>query len=163
LYTSDKQYTLIAVDAYRPPYIPWHLTTQEFFQLTKDHLTDNGVLVINVGRTPTDRSLIDALVSTLRTVFPSVHIMDVPNSLNSMVYATVMPTTFEDIVRNYAAMREDPAVHPLLLKAMERVILNDQPIPGATIVFTDDKAPVEWVVNKMVLDFIFTGEYEVLQ
>ena len=163
LYTSEKQYTLIGVDAYRPPYIPWHLTTQEFFQLTKDHLTENGVLVINVGRTPTDRSLIDALVTTLRTVFPSVHVMDVPNSLNSMVYATVVPTTFEDIVRNYAAMRDDPDIHPLLLTAMERVILNDQPIPGATIVFTDDKAPVEWVVNKMVLDFIFTGEYEVLQ
>lgn len=163
LYTSDHQYTLIGVDAYRPPYIPWHLTTREFFQLTKDHLTEKGVLVINVGRTPTDRSLIDGLVTTLRTVFPSVHIMDIPNSLNSMVYATVNPTTYEDLVRNYSVLREDPGIHPLLLNAIEKVILYDQPIPSATIVFTDDKAPVEWVVNKMVLDFIFAGEYEVLQ
>ena len=89
--------------------------------------------------------------------------MDIPNSLNSMVYATVNPTTYEDLVRNYSELREDPGIHPLLLNAIEKVILYDQPIPSATIVFTDDKAPVEWVVNKMVLDFIFAGEYEVLQ
>jgi hypothetical protein len=89
--------------------------------------------------------------------------MDIPNTLNSMVYATVSPTKYEDLIQNYATMREDPEVHPLLLKSMERVILNDQPLPGPTIVFTDDKAPVEWVVNRMVLDFIFTGEFEVLQ
>ena len=29
---SEYLYDLIAVDAYRPPYIPWHLTTLEFFQ-----------------------------------------------------------------------------------------------------------------------------------
>jgi spermidine synthase len=163
LFTSENKYTLIGVDAYRPPYIPWHLTTQEFFQLTKEYLTEKGVLVINVGRSPTDRSLIDGLVTTLRTVYPSVHVMDIPNTLNSMVYATVSPTKYEDLIQNYATMREDPEVHPLLLKSMERVILNDQPLPGPTIVFTDDKAPVEWVVNRMVLDFIFTGEFEVLQ
>ncbi|MEJ2757842.1 MAG: hypothetical protein P8046_05095, partial [Anaerolineales bacterium] len=136
---------------------------QEFFELTRDHLTDDGALVINVGRAPNDRSLIDALVTTLQTVFPSVHVMDIPNTLNSMVYATVQPTVIEDFVRNYATMREDPGVHPLLLNAMERVILNSQPLPEPTIVFTDDKAPVEMVVNQMVLKFIFTGEYEVLQ
>jgi len=163
LFTSEEKYTLIGVDAYRPPYIPWHLTTQEFFQITKEHLTDHGTLVINVGRSPTDRSLIDALVTTLRTVFPSVHVMDIPNSFNSMVYATVLPTTFEDLVRNYAAMREDPQVHPLLLSSIERVILYTQPLPEPTVVFTDDQAPVEWVVNKMVLDFIFSGDFEVLQ
>lgn len=163
LYTSSEVYTIIGIDAYRPPYIPWHLTTQEFFELTRDHLTEDGVLVINVGRAPDDRSLIDALVTTLQTVFPSVHVMDIPNTLNSMVYATVQPTVIEDFVRNYAVMREDPTVHPLLLNAMERVILNTRPLPEPTIVFTDDKAPVEMVVNQMVLKFIFTGEYEVLQ
>lgn len=163
LYTSSETYTLIGIDAYRPPYIPWHLTTQEFFLLTRDHLTEKGALVINVGRAPNDRSLIDALVTTLRTVFPSVHVMDIPNTFNSMVYATVTSTTYEDFVRNYAALLEDPETHPLLLSAMERVILNIQPLPEPTIVFTDDKAPVEWVVNNMVLRFLFAGEYEVLQ
>ena len=55
-----------------------HLTTQEFFQQASDHLTDDGVLAINVGRSPTDRTLINDLASTLQTVFPSVYVVDVP-------------------------------------------------------------------------------------
>ena len=65
---SDKLYTVIGIDAYRPPYIPWHLTTQEYFQIVYDHLADNGVMVINVGRSPTDRELVESLVSTIKTV-----------------------------------------------------------------------------------------------
>ena len=160
---SEYTYSLIAVDAYRPPYIPWHLTTQEFFELTRSKLTEDGVLVINVGRSVSDRSLIDALVTTLLTVFPSVHVMDIPNTLNTMVYATVQPTTVDTMVSNYIALEQRSDVHPLLIESLKRTIVYDQPLPEPTVVFTDDKAPVEWIVNKMVLDFIFAGEYEVLQ
>ena len=34
---GDELYGVIAVDAYRPPYIPWHLTTREFFELVREH------------------------------------------------------------------------------------------------------------------------------
>ena len=163
LYTSEEKFTLVAIDAYRPPYIPWHLTTQEFFQLVDEHLTDKGVVVINVGRSPSSRALIDAMVTTLQTVFPSVHVMDIPYTLNTMVYATKQPTEMEDLIGNYLALRDDPATHPLLLHAIEQTILYEQPLPAPTVVFTDDKAPVEWVVNRMVLEFMLNGEMEVLR
>ena len=163
LFTSEEEYTLVAIDAYRPPYIPWHLTTQEFFQLVEDHLTEQGVVVINVGRSPSSRALIDAMVTTLQTVFPSVHVMDIPYTLNTMVYATKQPTEIEDLIGNYLALRGDPATHPLLLHAIEQTILYEQPLPAPTVVFTDDKAPVEWVVNRMVLEFMLYGEMEVLR
>ncbi len=69
LENDPNRYQIISVDAYRPPYIPWHLTTQEFFQIVRDHLTDDGVMVINVGRSPQDRRLVDMLSSTILTVF----------------------------------------------------------------------------------------------
>jgi spermidine synthase len=163
LYTSDEQYTLVGIDAYRPPYIPWHLTTREFFELVRDRLTDEGVVVINVGRSPIDRSLIDAMVTTLRTVFPSVNVMDIPASLNTMVYATVQPTNIDGLIENYQLLAASSNTHPLLLNAIEQVILHQQPLPEPTIVFTDDKAPVEWVVNRMVLEFMFSGDLEVLR
>ena len=163
LYTSEERYTLIGIDAYRPPYIPWHLTTREFFELVRDRLTDEGVVVINVGRAPNDRSLIDAMVTTLSAVFPSVHVMDLPYTLNTMVYATVKPTGMDALVGNFLDLRADPATDPLLLHAIEQVILYEQPLPELTIVFTDDKAPVEWVVNKMVLEFMVSGDLEVLR
>ena len=49
---SPYLYDIIAVDAYRPPYIPPHMTTQEFFQISASHLTDDGVLTINVRQRP---------------------------------------------------------------------------------------------------------------
>jgi spermidine synthase len=73
---SQEKYDIIAVDAYRPPYIPAHLTTQEFFLMAKDHLQPDGVLVVNVGRSPTDRKLVDQIASTIQTVFPSVYTVD---------------------------------------------------------------------------------------
>ena len=70
---SREKYQIISVDAYRPPYIPWHMTTREFFEIARSHMTDDGVLVINVGRGPTDRRLVDAFSSTLaRSTLPAV-------------------------------------------------------------------------------------------
>ncbi|HEY6072414.1 MAG TPA: fused MFS/spermidine synthase, partial [Anaerolineales bacterium] len=39
---SPELYDIIAVDAYRPPYIPPQMTTREFFQICADRLTDKG-------------------------------------------------------------------------------------------------------------------------
>lgn len=159
---SEYDYDLIAIDAYRPPYIPWHLTTREFFQITKDRLTSSGVVVINVGRAPGDRRLIDTLVTTLLEVFPSVHVMDIPLTFNSMVYATVQPTTMANLSQNLNLLITKDT-HPVLLAAMDRVITYQQPLPEPTIVLTDDLAPVEWIINNMVLRFIFSGDLEKLQ
>jgi spermidine synthase len=90
---SQEKYDIIAVDAYRPPYIPPHMTTLEFFEICASHLTDDGVLTLNVGSTPGDRRLIDGLATTMAQIFPSVHIMDIPGTLNTMIFATKQPTT----------------------------------------------------------------------
>ncbi len=151
---SPQRYDVVAVDAYRPPYIPWHLTTQEFFESVHEHLTPDGVIVINVGRTPGDLRLIEALVGTLSTVFPSVHVVDVPSAFNSIVYATVEPSSSENLVRNLELLQGRDDVHPLLIDVLRRAAENLQPTPETEIVFTDDKAPVEQLVNSIVLRYV---------
>ncbi len=160
---SPWQYDLIIVDAYRPPYIPAHLTTREFFQMAADHLTETGVLAINVGRAPDDRRLINALATTLNTVFPSVHVSDVPNSLNTIIYATREPTTPQNLVLNWQALNENPATHPLLRAALATTITYYQPAYTPSIVFTDDKAPIEWMTNNLILSFIVRGQVNLLE
>jgi predicted membrane-bound spermidine synthase len=160
---SQHQYDLIAVDAYRPPYIPPHMTTQEFFQIVYNHLTDDGVMAINVGRAPGDRSLIDGLSTTIATVFPSIHIMDIPNTLNSIVYASKQPTSVDDLFDNYNALAARGDVHPLLLTAISSTIVNMQPGYETTQVFTDDKAPIEWLTNNLIVNFLLHGDVENLQ
>lgn len=154
---SSARYTIISIDAYRPPYIPWHLTTREFFQIVYDHLSADGVLVINVGRAPGDRRLIDGLAGTIRTIFPSIYVMDIPNTFNSILYATVQPTTLDDVYANYAALLERGDAHPLLLDALQRAIAYMQPAPQSEMVFTDDLAPIEWITNDMILSYMVGG------
>jgi spermidine synthase len=74
---TDQRYDIIAIDAYRPPYIPWYLTTKEFFQETYDHLSEHGSLVINVARILDERQLVDALYTTIHSVYPSVYSVDI--------------------------------------------------------------------------------------
>lgn len=159
---SHNKYSIIVVDAYRPPYIPWHLTTREFFLVARDHLTPDGVLAINVGRSPSDRRLVDGMVGTLHSVFPSVYVMDVPNSFNTIVYATLQPTTIDNLYANYEYLQV-ASVHPLLWSAINTTILNLQPTPDSRTVYTDDLAPIELITNQLVLDFVLTGGVEGLK
>lgn len=155
---SSYHYSLVVVDAYRPPYIPWHLTTREFFQIVYDHLDEDGVMAINVGRAPHDRRLLEGLVSTIGTVFPSVYVMDIPNTFNSIIYATVQPTEAVNLYYNLLSLRDRHDVHPLLLTSIERTLVNLQPMPESGGIFTDDRAPIEWLTNNMVLGYVLFGD-----
>ena len=160
---SPKQYQIISVDAYRPPYIPWHMTTREFFQIVYDHLTSDGVMVINVGRAPEDRRLINTLASTILEVFPTVHVMDLPNSFNSLIYATLQPTTAQNLEDNLNLLLPRSDIHPLLAETTSYTLSNLQPAPTPDIIFTDNRAPIEWITNNLVIHFILSGQTEDLE
>ena len=160
---STRRYQVISIDAYRPPYIPWHLTTREFFEIVRQHLTEDGVVVMNVGRAPGDRRLIDTLGSTLLTVFPSVHVMDIPNSFNSILYATVQTTQDSNLALNLDYLTRQGNVSPLLLASMRLALTSLQPPPSPDTIFTDDLAPIEWITNNMVLKFLITENVEVIR
>jgi predicted membrane-bound spermidine synthase len=163
LKNSNKLYDIISVDAYRPPYIPWHMTTQEFFTIVKDHLKEDGVMVINIGRGPEDRRLINALYTTVQTVFPTIYISDLSDSFNSILFATKTPTTIENFRSNYLQLQNQTATPKFLLEVMASTYSGLQPTPKSGIVFTDDLAPVEGITNSMIMNFIFSGKVETLQ
>lgn len=160
---SQYKYDIIAVDAYRPPYIPPHMTTVEFYQICYNHLTENGVLTINVGSVPGDRRLINGLATTMATVFPSIHIMDIPGTLNTMIFATRKPTSPENFAVNLSRLANHSNTPPLLLTAMTTTFANLQPGYQTTQVFTDDRAPIEWIVDGMVINFALSGQLSGLQ
>jgi len=149
---SSDRCDVIAVDAYRPPYIPFHLTTVEFFTLARERLAADGVVAVNVGRTHTDYSLVDAIAATMGQVYPSVYIVDEPDegsSLgNSLVIATRKPSSLDDVRANLPRFDQ-----PLLAEVARRAMPHARtPNPaGASPIFTDDRAPVEQVVHKLVL------------
>jgi spermidine synthase len=155
---SPNRYQIISVDAYRPPYIPWHLTTREFFQSVRQHLSADGVMVINVGRAPNDRRLVEALTSTILSVFPTVHVVDVPRTFNSILFATVQDTSAENLQKNLAYLQSLGDANPLLVETVKTAAASLQPAPAPGLVFSDDRAPVEWITNDMILRFVLSGE-----
>jgi spermidine synthase len=160
---SPHKYDIIAVDAYRPPYIPPHMTTQEFFQIAASHLNEDGVLILNSASVPGDRRLIDGLATTMGTSFPSIFTVDIPGSLNTMIFATKQRTVPENFAANLSALSNDPAIHPLLIHTMQTTFANLKTGYQTTTVFTDDRAPIEWIVNDMVIRFIMGGNTQYLQ
>ncbi|MBK8905948.1 MAG: fused MFS/spermidine synthase [Anaerolineaceae bacterium] len=146
------RYDVITIDAYKVPYIPWHLTTQEFFQEVRAHLTETGVVAMNVGRAPEDRSLVDAMTATLQTVYPTVHAIDVPGSLNTILVATVQPTTLDNLQQNLAGL--DATVDPLLRAALETAVTGYVPTDPSDVIFTDERAPVETIIDGLVLRYL---------
>lgn len=174
LATTDRRFDVIGVDAYRPPYIPFHLTTLEFFQEVRDHLTSDGVVAINAARTETDYALVNALAGTMKAAFPSVYVLDEPGfgqfTGNSLVIATMQPTRAANLSANAALM-----AHPLLRDVAARslaaplweVICSAEtawlpasatadrvPVDACAAPFTDDHAPVEQLVHTLILRYL---------
>ena len=160
LATSDTSYSLISIDAYRPPYIPWHLTTAEFFEVVYDHLEADGVIAINVGRAPQDQKLLAGIVATVQTRFPSVYVIDVPNSYNSIVYATKQPTDQSYLAENRDVLENQVSEDSITLRAVDVALQNMRPLPTGGMVFTDNQAPIEWITNNMVLNFILSDQVQ---
>jgi spermidine synthase len=152
----DKKYDVIAVDAYRPPYIPWHLTTVEFFEEIRDHLTENGTVAVNVGRTNTDRRLVDAMTNTISHVFPSIHAIDVPASFNTILVATAQPSNAGNLSANLALLPQ--GTNSLLQDALTWGVARSVLIGQSDMLFTDDRAPVETLVDSLVVNFLLSGQ-----
>jgi hypothetical protein len=89
-------------------------------------------------------------------VFPNVYLVDLASPgqdlINVLVVATKQPTSLENLAANAALME-----HPLLLDVAEASIPRVVEFTDPTLVFTDDKAPVEQVVHGLILSFV-TGE-----
>jgi spermidine synthase len=158
LAASPRKYDVIGIDAYRLPYVPWHLTTVEWFQDVRDHLTERGVVAINVGRTAQDRRLLAAFAQTMGEVFPSVHVIDVPRTCNSIMVATVQPTTPENLQKNLDRLPAD--AYPLLPEVLTLAYKQIRPTPDHGPVLTDDRAAVELMTDLILVNFVLSGSTE---
>jgi hypothetical protein len=91
-----------------------------------------------------------------------VHVVDVPYTFNTIVFATIQETGPENLVANQLALTHQ-AANPLIIDVVHRTIQNLQVTPDSTIVFTDDWAPIERLTNAIALRFIFSGDLTSLQ
>ncbi|HEM61931.1 MAG TPA: spermine synthase, partial [Chloroflexi bacterium] len=150
---TDHTYDVIIADAYRQPYIPFHLTTREFFALTLERLNDGGVVMVNAGRTASDFRLVHVLASTMREVFETVLILDVPGVSNSLVVGTQQPTTLDQVCQ-----RLDTISNVWLAQVANQAAGRIRVFSGEGLVLTDGRAPVEQLTHSIILRYVLEGE-----
>jgi spermidine synthase len=142
----DRRYDVIGVDVYRQPYIPFYLTTREFFELARDRLNEGGVVIVNVGHPEGEDGLEKVLSATMAEVFPTV-VRDAVEDTNTVVMGTldaVSPGRLE------SALADLPAD---LQGSGRRTAARIGPrLPGGSV-YTDDRAPVEWLVDQSIVDY----------
>ena len=151
LRTTSHKYDIIGIDAYQQPYVPFQLTTLEFFQEVRAHLTPTGVTVINAGRTSKDFRLVEALAQTMHGVFSNVYIIDTERFTNSIIIGTNAPTSLDNFRTNAAGL-----TNPLLQSVAQASITygNIREERITNIYFTDDRAPVEQLIDQIIFDAV---------
>ncbi len=147
---TRASYDVIAIDAFQQPYIPFHLTTEEFFSELRDHLADDGVLALNTGHTRTNFRLVQAFVNTLSRVFPSVYVFLVPGTFNAEIMATKHPTNLTTFRQNMMALRPDSLLGQVAQEVVPQVSIWRT---DGGVVFTDDRAPVEQLTNDLLISY----------
>jgi hypothetical protein len=150
LQASGRRFDLIMVDAYRQPYVPFYLTTQEFFRLVRDRLQPDGAVALNITTLPGDTTLADDIAGTLATVFPVVVTWH-PLIYNELVVG--LPEKVSLRALRGRLMAAGGPVRPLtrlFAETLRRAAPSEDP-------WTDDDAPVEWVTDRMIIQYGISG------
>ena len=148
---TKERYDAIFVDAYRQPYIPFYLATREFFELARDRLRPGGVVVVNAGHPEGSTDLEKVLGATMAAVFPTV-VRDPSEDVNTLLLGTAGSASGARLLENAPSLPAD--LRPLARKAAGRI----EPHLEGGRVYTDDVAPVEWLIDSSIAEFASEGD-----
>jgi spermidine synthase len=149
LHTHDR-FDLILVDAYRQPYVPFYLATQQFFRLVRSRLRPGGIVALNVATVPGDHRLAGGIAGTLRTEFPQVLTWQALR-LSQLVLGFERPVS-------RAHLRAAVARTPQRIRVLTRLLAEHaREAAPSSQPWTDDRAPVEWVTDRMILEYAARG------
>jgi hypothetical protein len=146
---TDERYDLIVVDAYHQPYVPFYLATREFFRLARERLAPGGIVALNVASVPGDNSLLDGIAGTLTHEFDSVAVWPALR-FNKILLAFDEPRPFVRIRSTDIAPELRPLVNLLVRQVRPVTEKAERP-------WTDDRAPVEWVTDRMIVEYAARG------
>ncbi|MDQ3933635.1 MAG: fused MFS/spermidine synthase [Actinomycetota bacterium] len=143
---SDGGYDTLMLDAYRQPYIPFYLITEEFFELCRARLAEGGVLIVNIGHPEGDEELEKVATATLRRVFPHVMRNETEDTNTLLVASEREPSK----ARLAGASRTMPP--ELAAVALTVASQLEPPLRGGDA-YTDDRAPVEWLIDRSIVEY----------
>ncbi len=161
LHATDQDYDVIMVDAYQDITIPFQMSSVEFFTEVREHLKDNGVMVVNMNMRGSGEDTIDKYLSdTIAKVFPNIYTVDVKRSTNRELFASVNDGSRENLEKGIlkrAAKENYEEENRELTEMMVRVGAEMKPYEAGDRLLTDDSAPVE-LLGMRVIDELIRDE-----
>ncbi len=152
---DDESYEVIMVDAYQDITIPFQMSSVEFFTEVLEHLTEDGVMVVNMNmHSDAEGSINDYLCDTIASVFPYVYTVEVKNNSNRILFASTTPDMVENL-RAACFVTENEELREMLQTVSDGLTLYT----GGDRILTDDKAPVE-LLGMQVIDEIIAEELD---
>ena len=153
LQAIDKKYDVIMVDAYQDITIPFQMSSVEFFTMVREHLRENGVLVVNMNMHSEEKGNINEYLSdTIASVFPNVCTVDVKGSTNRELFAVMNKDAFSDFQERIGNIQDED------LRAMMQSLEKELDVyEKGEYLLTDDKAPVE-LLGMQVIDGLIQNE-----
>jgi spermidine synthase len=138
---SRDRYDIIILDAFRGGYIPFHLKTQEFLQMARDHLTPTGIVV---GNLHFGTRLYDADRATYDAVFDQVYPFVGRADSNVILIATTASNRLTVAeLRSRAEQLQREHNFDFDLTTQVGFYQERAPYNRRAKVLTDDHAPVE--------------------
>lgn len=149
----DEKYDVIMVDAYQDITIPFQMSSVEFFELVKGHLTEDGVMVVNMNMKSGEEGEINQYLSdTISNVFSEVYTVDVMGSTNRELFASCNPQMLSEFSFNLEAETGSD-----IFSMIKRVSNDLTKYERGEYLLTDDKAPVE-LLGMHVIDSLIQDE-----
>jgi spermidine synthase len=143
---SSGGYDAIMVDAYRQPYIPFYMATREFFELVRDRLAPGGVVIVNAGHPEGSDDFEQVLGRTMADVFPTV-LRDPAEQSNTLLVGSEAPASA------VALAKAGPDLPGELPDVARFAAARLGPRLAGGTVYTDDRAPVEWLIDRSILGY----------
>jgi spermidine synthase len=134
---SKDKWNVIMIDAYRGPFVPFHLLTEEFFKVVQSRLKPGGVAVQNIEP---GTMMFDSAMATIQKVFANVEFYDAGGNVVAVAYDGPRQTAAQLSARAAALQKEHRFVYELPILLTERRLVTRK-VPGK--VLSDDFAPVE--------------------
>ena len=154
LNASEEKYDVIMVDAYQDITIPFQMSSVEFFTLVKEHLKEDGVMVVNLNMRSNEEGNINFyLCDTIASVFLTVKTVDINGSTNRLLYASMNEDMISDFHNRLEIETDEELKEFLTTNVYDR--LNDY--EKGDLIFTDDKAPVE-LLGIAIIDTLIDEE-----
>jgi len=137
---SRENYDIILIDAYRGSFIPFHLTTQEFYRIAASRLSTGGVLALNIEPSTL---LYEPTLVTLGSVFDHIDLYPAQDNVVAVAYNGDVRSD-EKLLKNAAQLEAShPLRYPLAPMLADRQWFITP--SGVSDILTDDFAPVEFL------------------